>query len=267
MKPKDILDQNFPPSILIYGLAGCGKTALVSQLSNAYLFDFDRGMRTAATLRDRFFVARQSIEFDEYRDENPKKPTMYQKAMKKLLDFVGQSSKDNLPYDAIVLDSLTGMCRAAQLQIQSLSDKSNPMGDPLAHMEIQNWGSLITEVERFLTLLRAMRRLTVVTAHVDTQEVKKPGGTLGETMPVVMHPASATSKHGIKKLMWLFDEVLYADARLVGAGKINYRVTGKPPDNIIQARTRSGVGLVVHNEIGMLGLLKQMNYRYGEKDV
>lgn len=264
MHPIDILKKNYPPSILIYGLAGSGKTALASQLSGGYCFDFDRGMRTAATLKDKFFDDRQKITFDEYRDENPKKPRMYRDAMKKLMEIVEECSKGKWGCDACVVDSLTGLCRAAQLEVQGLGDKNNPMRDSLAHMEIQNWGSLITEVERFLTMLRGMKVLTVVTAHVDMIETRKPGGILGESTISSMFPASATSKHGHKKLMWLFDEVWYADAKQVGSGT-QYRVTGKPPNNVIQARTRSSMGLVVHNEIGMRGLLKQIEYQYGKE--
>jgi len=71
MKPADLLKRNYPPSILIFGPPGSAKTSLVSQLSNAYMFDFDDGMKTAAMLHDKFFDARQLIEFDIFRDPNP----------------------------------------------------------------------------------------------------------------------------------------------------------------------------------------------------
>ena len=85
MKARDLLRLNYPPNILIYGPAGSYKTALVSQLTNAYMFDFDDGMRTAATLKDKFFDARQQIEFDIYKDRDVLKPTTFMKAKEKLL--------------------------------------------------------------------------------------------------------------------------------------------------------------------------------------
>lgn len=266
MKAEDILKRNYPPSILIYGSAGAGKTALVSQLSGGYMFDFDRGMRTAATLKDKFFDARSKIEFDDYRDEDPMKPVAYFGAMKKLREIVTEVGARKWKYDACIIDSLTGMCKAGQLFIQGLGDKSNPMADPLAKMEVQNWGSLIAEIEKMLTLLRSLKVLTVVTAHIDIMETKKEGKgvMLGETEVAAIHPMSATKSHGANKLMWLFDEVLYADARPAGQNKMNYSVSGTPTLTI-KARTRSSIGTVIHNEIGMKGLLEQMGYHYGVK--
>ena len=139
MKPTDILTQNDPLSILTFGDAGSGKTALWSQLSGAFCFDFDNGMRTAAMLKDKFFDARQKIEFERYVDANALKPVAYMRAKKKLMEFVGMAAAGKSPFDAFILDSLTGMCRAAQLAVQALGDKNNPMKDPLAKMEIQNW--------------------------------------------------------------------------------------------------------------------------------
>lgn len=260
MNPADILKKNYPPSILLFGPPGGGKTGLISQLSGGYVFDFDRGMRTAATLKDKFFTVRATVDFDVYRDANPRQPKAYSGAMKKITEIVELTGKEKWRYDACGVDSLTGLCQAAQLHIQGLGDKSNPLRDPLAKMEIQNWGSLVNEVERFLLLLRSLKVLTIVTAHVDILE-KKVGGKLGELEITDMFPSSATKKHGMQKLMWLFDEVLYTDVKPVGGGKMNYRVSGIPT-RVIKARTRSGIGLVVHNETGLRGLLEKMGYHY-----
>lgn len=261
MKPSDLLKMNYPPSILIYGFAGSGKTALVSQLSGAYAFDFDSGMKTAATLKDKFFDARQKIEFDVYKDENPLKPIKYFEAMKKIKSIVEACAKGEWKHDACVLDSLTGLCTTAQLYIQSLGDKSNPMRDSLAKMEIQNWGSLVNEVDRFLLLLQSLRVPVIVTAHLDWVEKKKDSKMLGETEITDMFPSSATKKHGLKKLMSHFDEVWYADVRPAGGGKLNYRLTGKAV-GIIKARTRSSFDAVIHNDVGMIELLKMIGYHY-----
>lgn len=278
MHPPDLLKMNYPPSILLYGPPGTAKTSLVSQLSGGYLFDFDAGMLTAAKLKDKFFDARQKIDFDIYRDPNPMQPVMFMRAMKKMQDIVqacGErswadanvknwdktSEARKWDHDACIVDSLTGLCQSAQLHIQAAS------GDSFKKMEIQNWGLLINLVEKFLTLLRSLNVLTVVTAHVDWIEKKKVVKdkiVLGESEITDIFPSSATNKHGMKKLMWLFDEVLYTDLRPVGAGRIEYRVTGVPTD-VIKARTRSGIGRVVHNELGMVGLLKKMGFDYGKK--
>lgn len=269
MKPSDLLKLNFPPVILIYGPAGSGKTALVTQLTGAYVFDFDSGVRTAATLKDKFFSARQGRDddfFDIYKDSNPLKPTRYFDALKKLRGIVELCASGKWNHDACILDSLTGLCSAAQLYVQSLGDKSNPYKDPFAKMEIQNWGSLVNEVDRFLLLLQALNVPVIVTAHVDMIEKKKDNKISGETIVTDMFPSSATQRHGNRKLSSHFDEMWYAQAKPAGGNKINYTVTGKP-SGIIRARTRSSFDTVTHNDVGMVGLLKMIGYEYGkEKD-
>jgi len=266
MKPSDLLKLNFPPVILIYGPAGSGKTALVTQLTGAYVFDFDAGVRTAATLKDKFFSARQGRDddfFDIYKDRNPLEPTKYFEAMKKLKEIVELCAKRKWNHDACILDSLTGLCTAAQLYVQSLGDKNNPYKNPLAHMEIQNWGSLVAEVDRFLLLLQALNVPVIVTAHVDMIEKRKDNKITGETVITDMFPSSATKRHGSRKLASHFDEMWYAKEKPAGANAINYTVTGKPT-GIIRARTRSSFETVVHNECGMVGLLKMIGYEYGK---
>lgn len=261
MKAQDILKQNYPPSILIYGAAGTGKTALVSQLRGGYMFDFDGGMRTAAKLHDKFFDARNEIEFDIYRDEDPYKPKMYQAAIAKMMNIVQACGGRKWKHDACVLDSLTGMCRASQTFEQAAQ------GDPFKKMQIQDWGKLVNDIEKLLTLLRSLRVLVVCTAHVDFIEKKKLDvkgkPILGESEITDVFPASATKKHGFKSLAWLFDEVWIAEKKPAGGGKWNYRIDGEG-DDVRIARSRSGLGKIVHNDIGMAGLLRKMGYEYGK---
>lgn len=255
MKALDLKKENRPPSILIYGPAGTGKTALVSQLSKGYMFDFDRGMRTALTLEDKFTSLRQQIEFDIFVDDNPRKPNSYMNAKKALYDLTTRELKKELSYNAIIVDSLTGLCRSAQLFVQSQGDKSNPTRDPLAKMEIQNWGSLVAEVERFLTILRSFGVLTCVTAHTD--QVTDEDGVVTNIFPM-----SATKSHGLNKLLWLFDEVWYASTSLAGQGKLNYRITGITQGKE-KTRTRSSITTITHNDLGIEGLLNKTGYKYG----
>ena len=259
MKPLDLLKLNFPPVILIYGDAGSGKTALISQLSNAYVFDFDGGMRTAATLKDKCFDTRQKVTFDTYKDTNPRKPTMFFEATKKLKSITESCAKKIWHYDACIVDSLTGLCTAAQLSCQF-----NSKNDSFAKMEIQNWGALVSAVDNFLLLLQSLNVPVIITAHVDMIEKKKGNQISGETVITDMFPSSATKRHGSRKLASHFDEMWYACAKPAGGNAINYTVTGKPT-GIIRARTRSSFETVTHNECGMVGLLKMIGYEYGKE--
>ena len=260
MKAQDILKQNYPPSILIYGAAGTGKTALVSQLRGGYLFDFDGGMRTAAKLRDKFFEDRNAIEFDVYRDENPYKPKMCHEATAKMKNIVQACGSRKWKHDACIIDSLTGMCKA------SMTHEQAAQGDPFKKMEIQDWGKLVGDIEKMLTLLRSLHVLVVCTAHVDFLEKPKLNikgkPIIGVTEITDVFPSSATKRHGMKNLAWLFDEVWIAEKKPAGGGKMNYRIDGEG-DEIRIARSRSGLGKIVHNDIGMVGLLERMGFKYG----
>jgi hypothetical protein len=254
MKAADILKRNKPPSILIYGPAGTGKTALVSQLTNAYMFDFDEGMLTAATLEDKFFDDRHKIEFDLYRDENPKKPKEYHAAKKELFKIRQACADKKWEHDGVVVDSLTGLCLAVQLAVMSRGDKANPNGDPLAKPHMGSYGTMRNEVEGMLTIMRSLQTLLVVTAHVEIAE-------MNEQMKVF--PSSVTKPHGLNKLTYLFDEVWFTS---VSGSKVTgkkYKVTAEPTSTLI-ARTRTGFSTETHNYIGMVGLLEKVGYKYGQ---
>jgi archaellum biogenesis ATPase FlaH len=241
MKAKDLDTLNYPPSVLLYGTAGSGKTALVSQARNGFLFDFDNGMRTAVTLKDKFSELRQSIEFETFVDKDMKTMREYLRFKNMLL-----SMQNGTKYDAIVLDSLTGLCRSIRYYIMSCA--GNTFGSP----QIQHYGQMVNELETVLTILRSMNKLLLVTAHEDLVDVDNT---------TIIRIMSVTRKHGSNKLAWLFDEVLYTKARMKGANNIDYIVTGKTSSSTT-TRTRSGILFdVVINDIGLDGLLAEMSYK------
>jgi len=247
MKAADLKTQNKPPNLLFYGPAGSGKTALVSQAYKGYMFDFDDGMRTALTLNDKFTKYRQSLTFDTYVDENPLQPTAYMNAKKKLLEIGKAISSNQWQFDACIIDSLTGLCRAAQLHVMACS------GNALAQPKIQHYGMIVNEVESILTILRSFKVLTLVTAH--EMLVETDTGTLIRIM-------SATRPHGMNKLPWLFDEVLYTKVIRRGQGKSDYIVSGRSTSAIV-TRTRSGItDDIVHNEEGLQLILEKAGYKY-----
>lgn len=264
MKPADLLKLNKPPCILIFGPAGTGKTALGSQLKNAYGLDFDDGMFTAATLKDKFFDVRQQLEFDVYKDEDPFDPKQFPLARKKLREIIRLNAEGKWDFNGLFVDSLTGLCRASQLYNQYKNYGKNPF----AKMLIQDWGSVISDVEEFLTLIRAVRVPAIVTAHVDMKDKavlnSKGNPIVGQREILAQFPSSATNNHGFRKLMWLFDEVWYSERRPLGAGKASYWVIGNK-FGTIQTRTRSSFGKVRHDEIGLEEVLKLTGYNYEQK--
>lgn len=255
MKASDLLTKNNYPSILIYGPAGTGKTALVSQAPNSYMFDFDSGMRTAAILDDRFRTARLSCEFDIYDEPLPSAPKMWMKAVQKIQDFSKQSAAtgiikhDGEVIDTIIIDSLSGMAKSIHLQIMAMD------GDPFKKALIQHWGSMVNEMEKALTILRSIKVLLLVTAHETSDEVDGLN---------LIRPMSITEKHGRNKLAWLFDEVLHMKMVPKGMGKYNHMVTGQSTQSIM-ARTRSKItGDIDTQDIGLIELLKMIGYNRKE---
>ena len=245
MKAKDLLSLVNNPSILFYGPAGSGKTGLVSQAKNSYMFDFDGGMRTAALMEDKFTPLRYECEFDTYVDDRPEFPKMWNKAVDKILEFSKLSAAGKLPYDCIIIDSLTGMAKCMQLQIMVLA------GGSFKKPQIQHWGDMVNEMEKALTILRSLKCLLLVTAHESVAEVDGIN---------LVRPMSVTEKHGRNKLAWLFDEVLHTKLRPAGAGKHKYTLSGSETTSIM-ARTRSRMkGEFDFTEAGLEEVLEKIGY-------
>ena len=247
MKAKDLLLKNNTPSILIYGPAGTGKTALVSQATNSYMLDFDGGMRTAALLNDKFTSLRQNCEFDTYVDENPQKPTAWLAASNKINNIIAESAAGTLKYDTVIVDSLTGLVKCMQLQI--MMEETN---DAFRKPQIQHWGTMVNTMEKTLTLLRAIKCVLLVTAHETDFEVDKV---------VCLRPLSVTERHSKNKLAWLFDEVFHSSIRPAGMNKSKYILSGHSTSSIM-ARTRSGMNEAMDiTECGLQGILDKIGYK------
>jgi hypothetical protein len=272
MKALDLKTQNKPPALMLYGPAGTGKTALVSQAAGGYMFDFDRGMRTALTLQDPFTTLRQRIEFDTYVDDEPLKPSAWLRAKQKMqllvpqinahypslsmradgyADTIPPAKSGPPPYDAVAVDSLTGAARAIRNHVMSLSG-----GGVFNVPQIQHYGMFVNEANQFLTMLRSLRCLVLVTAH----EMLVEDGNM-----VLIRMMSVTRQHGMNEIPWQFDEVLHTRVAPLGQGRYSYIVSGAPSTTIM-TRTRSGLTTdLAVNDIGLAGLLAKVGYTYGAK--
>jgi hypothetical protein len=250
MKATDLKTK--PPNILIGGPAGSGKTCLVAQASGGYLMDFDGHMKDVLPVKDKFSPLRNSIEFDEFVDRIDMVggtvkllTSKYLAAKARLLSCAEQSYNGKWPFDALIIDSITGLCRAISLHVMACA------GNPFKKPQIQHFGDMINEIESILTIIRSMPVLKLTTAHEMILF-----GTKDEHIGTRL--MSATKPHGANKLAWLFDQVLMAKKRFRGQGKVDYIVTGK--HEIAKGPITDDV---VHNEIGLKGVLEKLEYSYG----
>jgi len=245
MKAEDLIKRKYPPKILLYGGAGTSKTALFSQAQNAYLMDFDGGMLTCTHDFDKFAPLRKDIEFDIYKEENPRQPSGWLKAKAKLIDIMTKCSKGQWEYDCLVVDSLSGLAEVAQNQIMFQCGKA--MGKP----EIREWGLIVAEVENAIAIIKSLPCLVLVTAHelpIQTAE--------GISIMKILAPGT---KLPAKIPTW-FDEVWYAKTKVRGGNRTSYFVSGRKT-SAIEARTRSGMNKDFdHTECGLEGVLKEIGY-------
>lgn len=259
MKPKDLLEQNIPPIICIWGPAGSGKTALVFQATGAYVFDMDGGVRTAATMwkqkADKFWDDRDT-EFDTYVDHPPSQPTAFLNMKKKLLDISKQCNEGTWKHNACIVDSLTGLCRAAQSHIlATIAPDKYSSPDMFNVPVLKHYNHIVNAVESILTILRSLNVLVIVTAHEAMIETKDD---------ILIRISSATKNHGANKIPWLFDELWHAKKRPMGQNKMEY-IVGGSGTAALSTRTRSGLNTdIVHNEIGLVGVLAKIGFNYGE---
>jgi len=246
MKALDLIKENRPPKILICSGAGSGKTGLVSQASRGYLMDFDIGMRTAANIKDKFSEKRHQIEFDTYRDKDPRYPKAWINAKKKIFEIRTSCDKKTCEYDALIIDSLTFMGNMCYNQIMYQVNK--PMGKP----SLPDWGLMLTDMRNMLQLITTLPLLVIVTAHEEHFQVGDDTFVKVKTLGQKLAP----------ELPGMFDEVWEMKPKKRPQNKIDWTVSWIP-NEFKQIRTRSGqLKSFVINDIGLTGVLSEINYCY-----
>jgi len=251
MKPLDLLKENVPPHILLYGAVGSGKTALVAQAYKSMLLDLDNGMRTAATLEDAFTKYRHQIEFEQFFDKKLRTATAYIQTKKKIIEYVNAIYAGKAGKEGVIIDSLTSLCKACELSVLVASNHTK--------LTQPDWGIVVDEIEGLIRILMTLPALVIVTAHEEIYT----HGEVSKGRPYV------SGRRLPNFLPALFDEVLYCDVRKVGADVYEYYVTGQKT-SVITASTRCGLTeRLVHatrpakeTDCGLKGVFERMKYEY-----
>jgi len=246
MKAKNLEALNDPPKILFHGDSATGKTALIAQLSNGYLMDFDGGMKTAFSLSDEFTKYRHAIEFDVFKDKSFRNPQGWQTGYAKLLSIAEQCAANKWPYDALCIDSMTGICQV----IRHFVMKSKT-GDALAEPERNHWGMMVNCMEAVCSIIMTLNVPVIITAH---------DCTVYTDDDVTYKVLGITKNHG-EKIPWMFDEVWLAKVMKKGL-KRNFVISGEGTAARL-AKTRMNLGKDVnHTEIGLPGIFKMIDFKY-----
>lgn len=169
MKLSDI--QSTPPRILLWGLAGSGKTCFSTSEGEATeLLNCDQNIRSAALFQDKFTERRKNCEITNCLDSNS--ALTFTKLKNRVYDIAAAVANKSYIKRVLVLDSLTACGDSAMRMVLSNSGKLvNTTSKTLPQPTQQDWGLAIGEVENLLTILCSIPVAVVVVAHELRDEV------------------------------------------------------------------------------------------------
>jgi len=144
---KTIHTDNMKLKVLVYGGSGTGKTTFASTFPKPFYFDFDGGMLS---------VRGKDIEYETYVDKSMLRPDAYERFNTKLEELHAMTS---LPYQTVVLDSITTMQEAVLRSIQSTN---RTLGKQTT---LQEWGMLVGKMEDILYRINSLNVNIVAIAH------------------------------------------------------------------------------------------------------
>lgn len=243
-----------PPNILFYAPFGRGKTALMLTLGERLVvLDFDEGLRTGQTFKDKWHGERVKAEVKECYDDLPESAKAFKIGMSYLKSFYQEVKKGTFAYQAIGVDSLSKLVEGATRQ--TLYENGHLGRGPTQ----PEWGTIFRRIQEFMLWLRAIPVVTIVTAHTrlkameDSQEEEAltigiPGRQLPEILP------------------GYFDEVWFGQVVTGEGGKPKYVVRSET-SKYIRTRTRSNLADGTPHEVGLVEMLKMCGYVFPDRKV
>jgi len=192
-----------PPKIMVMGDFGTGKTALALTLGrHAKVFDFDDGLRTGLSLKDKFLESRKNVEVVSLLESDPKEATAFMKFQSYIGGIVSECRAGTFGYRAVVVDGYTNLLDAAVRNTLKIHGKLG------RSPEIQQWGAAFIDVDNVLFALKTLPLVVVLLCH--TRRVfDSDGGVVGVEL-------ATPGKNLPQKVPSFFDEVWRLD---VSAGK------------------------------------------------
>lgn len=234
--------------IMLLGYQKVGKTRSLGTFpmeKGMYIFDFDGGLDT---LRIEFpEEVLEKIDYDEYIDPDPKKPTAWTRAKQKLAEFEKLAAKGELPYDVIVLDGSTEALE------RCMGFVTYGAGRPGGIPHQNDWMPQMWEYKDFVNQMNALPCNNIVIAHEHIIENE----ATGEVKNVPAITGKLATKIGGK-----FNLVFRCEAKVIG-GKQNYRWLTKN-QGIYEAGHRYHKALEDYEEPNFTEVIRKVR-EYAEK--
>jgi hypothetical protein len=256
-----------PPKILLWGEAGCGKTALAATFGDGMQFiALENRLPVCYNLNDNWKSNRMSVDlFDAIEPDPIGGAITFPRVKQRLLEMVNQGSAkkltfaDGKPVKAVGVDTLTTLVEAAKryvlYNVGKLGKgmiKSNEPKDALKNNLSQGeWGLIITEVEQCLQLIRSLSVPVILLAH--KQNVLTETGSTRYEIDVPTKSLPTTVPR-------MFDEIWYMETAFAAGGVIQYRIRTKNSPLFV-ARSNANLPDNLDTSIGMKGILDKMGYK------
>lgn len=248
-----------PPRVLMYGEVGSGKTAFALTVGErGFVCDFDNGLRSGLSIKDKFSEARRKVEVRQFLEENPETKATAWLAFKSFVRSLPQAiAEKRFTQKVLVIDSLTVMMDCALRFV--LANHGGSLGRA---PQIQEWGLSYTEVKNVLAALMALPLAIVLIAH-DQFKTYRVYGEGSDTEDLLRISLAVTGKNTDKELFRFFDEIWYCRGVPIEKGGTRF-VFQTNPTGSITARSRSSLPPVVDMSLGLPEVFKLMGFNLGE---
>ena len=247
-----------PLKCLIYGAPGVRKTLHALTVGEVgQIMDLDGGVECAlGSTRlfpaDKYNEDRLKVDLLQYPErESMTKADAYENFFKHLLAIANltlPNATQKYPYKVLIIDSFTTLCDCAMRYVLRNTGRLNRPVDVKSNITQPEWGLMINEVEKCVTLIRGMDLHVLLLAH--SVPVKNDNGA------IVKHEISIPTQRLPPRIPAYFDELWYYETQ---PGNGPREVLIKTTNSFLyDAKSRAGLRDGTSTSIGMKEIFKSL---------